>query len=207
MWSLRPHWPCYRSSCCPVFTRPKPSLHWAETGRPLLYKRAQHQLAVLPPSTSPQHRHLQLTRETVMIYKQPSLNCFIHFYFSENSYFHRNLKIIIIVTKLKTSTLWRQILKNRIFGHFFLIYKVVFLGAMHSASGFFLLCVMIFCQWRLQWEKYVLSLCTTTTCKFLTDDQLYGKELNISYLASTSTIALSLPNYPYWPRHDIHIHD
>ena len=87
LWSPCPHWPCYRSSCCPVFTRPKPSLHWAETGRPLLYKRAQHQLAVLPPSTSPQHHHLQLTRETVMIYKQPSLNCFIHFYFSEKSYF------------------------------------------------------------------------------------------------------------------------
>ena len=81
LWSPCPDWPCCRSSCCPVFTRPKPSLHWAETGRPLLYKRAQHQLAVLPPSTSPQHRHLQLTRETVLIYKQPSLNCFIHFYF------------------------------------------------------------------------------------------------------------------------------
>ena len=53
LWSPCPHWPCCRSSCCPVFTRPKPSLHWAETGRPLLYNRAQHQLAVLPPSTSP----------------------------------------------------------------------------------------------------------------------------------------------------------
>ena len=97
LWSPCPHWPCCRSSCCPVFTRPKPSLHWAETGRPLLYNSAQHQLAVLPPSTSPQHRHLQLTRETVLIYIQPSLNCFIHFYYSEKLYFHRNLKIIIIV--------------------------------------------------------------------------------------------------------------
>ena len=146
LWSPCPDWPCCRSSCCPVFTRPKPSLHWAETGRPLLYKRAQHQLAVLPPSTSPQHRHLQLTRETVLIYTQPSLNCFIHFYFSEKSYFHhRNLKIII-VTKLKTSTLWRQIwltIKKQNIWTLFpnLYYKVVFLGAMHSADGFFLLCV------------------------------------------------------------------
>ena len=96
LWSPCPHWPCCRSSCCPVFTRPKPSLHWAETGRPLLYKRAQHQLAVLPPSTSPLLNTATSSSPEKLSWSTNNQACFIHFYFSETLYFHRNLKIIIV---------------------------------------------------------------------------------------------------------------